>query len=270
MLAAHHKHIIRTQFQWSPSYSAAYAISLQNSSKNWQQLREEKLTASTFAAAVGFWPRQRVKLWREKIGAVKPFSGNLSTSWSNIKEEEAVQRYKMITQNNVLPPRFQVHSKADWLAASPDGIVELPSHSTGVLEIKCPFFDGEKSRALPWLSIPAHCIPQAQGLMEILDKEWMHFYVWTLNGSSLFKLYRDREYWGVLEQALSDFWWKHVQPAREIYSNRSKTVRSTHLLLKPLRPAETHEMIDHIVGASRRIVCRSELLVREVHAKMQN
>ncbi|KAL6217633.1 hypothetical protein ACLB2K_010850 [Fragaria x ananassa] len=173
MLAAIHQNITRTQFQFSRSYSAAYAISLQNTSKNWQQLREEKLTASTFAAAVGFWPRQRVRLWREKIGAVKPFSGNLSTSWSNIKEEEALHRYKMITQHNVSSVGFRVHNKADWLAASADGMID----SSGVLEIKCPFFDGEKSRAWPWLRIPAQCVPQAQGLMEILDKEWMHFYV---------------------------------------------------------------------------------------------
>ncbi|XP_004292251.1 PREDICTED: uncharacterized protein LOC101315120 [Fragaria vesca subsp. vesca] len=266
MLAAIHQNITRTQFQFSRSYSAAYAISLQNTSKNWQQLREEKLTASTFAAAVGFWPRQRVRLWREKIGAVKPFSGNLSTSWSNIKEEEALHRYKMITQHNVSSVGFRVHSKADWLAASADGMID----SSGVLEIKCPFFDGEKSRAWPWLRIPAQCVPQAQGLMEILDKEWMHFYVWTLNGSSLFKLYRDREYWGVLEEALSDFWWKHVVPGREVYGNREKTVRRTHLLLKPFRPAERHEMIERIVCESRRIVCRSELLVREVHGRMQN
>ncbi|XP_050365547.1 uncharacterized protein LOC126784094 [Argentina anserina] len=266
MLAAIHIPIIRTQFQFCRNFSPAYAITLQNTSKNWQQLRQDKLTASTFAAAVGFWPRQRVRLWREKIGAVKPFSGNLSTSWSNIKEAEALQKYKMITQLDVSPVGFQVHSRADWLAASPDGIIE----SSGVLEIRCPFFDGEKSRAWPWRRIPAQCVPQAQGLMEILDKEWMHFYVWTINGSSLFKLYRDRDYWGVLEQGLSDFWWRHVVPAREIYSKRSEMVGRTHLLLKPLRPAERHEMIERIVCDSRRIVCRSELLLREVHGKIQN
>ncbi|KAL6210792.1 hypothetical protein ACLB2K_016024 [Fragaria x ananassa] len=130
MLAAIHQNITRTQFQFYRSYYAAYAISLQNTSKNWQQLREEKLTASTFAAAVGFW--------REKIGAVKPFSENLSTSWSNIKEEEALHRYKMITQHNVFLVGFRVHGKADWLAASADGMID----SSGVLEIKCPFFHG--------------------------------------------------------------------------------------------------------------------------------
>ncbi|KAH7510668.1 hypothetical protein JRO89_XSUnG0256500 [Xanthoceras sorbifolium] len=97
--------------------------SLQHWFKNWQELRKNKLTASTFAAAVGFWRHRRVHLWLEKIGAIKPFSGN-----------------------SVLFPEFQVYSKKnledDWLAASPDGLVDrlvydLPSR--GVLEIKCPF-----------------------------------------------------------------------------------------------------------------------------------
>eukprot|EP00258_Populus_trichocarpa_P050423 XP_024466442.1 BAHD acyltransferase At5g47980 [Populus trichocarpa] len=61
----------------------------------------------------------------------------------------------------------------------------------GVLEIECPFFKGENSRASPWKRIPLCCVPQAQGLLEMLDKDRMGFYVWTTNGSSLSALYRD-------------------------------------------------------------------------------
>ncbi|KAL5836988.1 hypothetical protein ACOSQ3_014157 [Xanthoceras sorbifolium] len=85
----------------------------------------------------------------------------------------------------------------------------------GVLEMKRPFLDGDMTRAFPWKRIPHYCILQAQGLMEILDREWMDFYVWALKGSSLFRLYRDLEYWGILKMTLSDFWWKHNQSARE-------------------------------------------------------
>ncbi|KAK9666189.1 hypothetical protein RND81_14G167500 [Saponaria officinalis] len=34
------------------------------------------------------WPGSRVQLWLEKIGVIEPFTGNLATCWSNIKEEE--------------------------------------------------------------------------------------------------------------------------------------------------------------------------------------
>ncbi|XP_061356547.1 uncharacterized protein LOC133300974 isoform X2 [Gastrolobium bilobum] len=212
-------------------YSVLQAGSLQHWFKNWQTLRKHKLTASTFAGAIGFWPRRRTQLWLEKIGAIEPFSGNLATSWSNIKEEEALERYKLITGNTVLFPEFQVYganSEDNWLAASPDGIVdglvyELPS--CGVLEIKCPYFNGDMGKAFPWSRIPIYYIPQAQGLMEILGRDWMDFYVWTPNGSSLFRLHRDADYWDVMKMALSDFWWKHVQPARELYNSNLESER---------------------------------------------
>ncbi|PPS00581.1 hypothetical protein GOBAR_AA20098 [Gossypium barbadense] len=192
------------------------------------------------------------QLWLEKLGAIEHFSGNLATCWSNIKEEEALERYKLITGNTIEFPEFQVYGKMNpedsWLAASPDGLVNrfvygLPPG--GVLEIKCPFFGGDMSQAFPWKRIPLYCIPQAQGLMEIMDREWMDFYVWTPNGSSLFRIYRDVKYWNVLKSALSDFWWKHVQPAKEICS---KNVITDPLIeLKSLRPDSRHESCGDIM-----------------------
>lgn len=256
------------------TYSVLQAPSLQHWFKNWQTLRKHKLTASTFASAIGFWRRRRVQLWLEKLGAIEPFSGNIATCWNNIKEEEALERYKLITGNTVLFPEFQVYGadpEENWLAASPDGIVdslvyELPSR--GVLEIKCPYFKGGMSRAFPWSRIPIYYIPQAQGLMEILGRDWMDFYVWTPNGSSLFRLHRDAEYWYAMKMALSDFWWKHVQPARELYS--SNVITDPLFQLRSLRPAPRHELCSYIVHESKRIVDNSNLLMREIHGKLQN
>lgn len=262
------------KFTSEETYPVLQAPSLQHWFKNWQTLRKQKLTASTFAAAIGFWRKRRAHLWLEKIGAIEPFSGNLATCWSNIKEEEALERYKLITGNNVLFPEFQVYrSKPEdsWLAASPDGVIdklvyELPSR--GVLEVKCPYFDGDMSNAFPWTRIPIQCIPQSQGLMEILGRDWMDFYVWTINGSSLFRLYRDPEYWDVMRIALSDFWWKHVQPARELYS--SGGITDPLFQLKSLAPTRRHELCPDIVYRSKHIVDNSKLLVREIHGKMRN
>ncbi|KAI3797939.1 hypothetical protein L1987_33204 [Smallanthus sonchifolius] len=110
----------------------------------------------------------------------------------------------------------------DWLGASPDGIIDEIVYGLpygGILEIKCPFYDGDMRKGYPWSSVPYNFIPQTQGLMEILNRDWMDFYVWTPKGSSLIRINRDVEYWKVLKIALSDFWWDHVQPAREIYCN---------------------------------------------------
>ncbi|KAK2449029.1 WD40 domain-containing protein [Trifolium repens] len=240
--------------------------------KTGRHLGNKKLTASTFAAAIGFWRRRRSQLWLEKIGAIEPFSGNLATCWSNIKEEEALERYKLITGNSVLFPEFQVYTtkpKDSWLAASPDGIIdrmvyELPSH--GVLEVKCPYFGGDMRKAFPWSRIPVHYIPQAQGLMEILGRDWMDFYVWTVNGSSLFRLYRDEEYWDVMKIALSDFWWKNVKPARELYT--SGVITDPLFQLKSLSPAPRRELCRDIVYKSKLIVDNSKLLIREINDRL--
>lgn len=241
--------------------------------KNWQEQRKYKLTASTFAQAIGFWPGRRVQLWLEKIGAVEPFTGNLATCWNNIKEEEALERYKLITGNSVMLPEFQVSGKLDpadnWFAASPDGVVDkiiygLPYR--GVLEIKCPFYKGDMRKGYPWSQVPYNFIPQSQGLMEILDRDWMDFYVWTPKGSSLIRIYRDVEYWKVLKIALSDFWWDHVQPAREIYSNY--VVRDPLIELKSLCPAPKHELCSYIIKESKRVVGNSRLLMREINGKL--
>ncbi|KAL6999858.1 hypothetical protein U1Q18_001014 [Sarracenia purpurea var. burkii] len=262
-----------TKISRPENYSVLQSSGLQHWFKNWQELRKHRLTASTFGGAVGFWPRRRVQLWLEKLGAIEPFTGNLATCWSNIKEEEALERYKLITGNSVLFPAFQVYGKNpddDWLAASPDGVIDelvygLPSR--GVLEIKCPFFGGDMRRASPWSQVPLYYIPQAQGLMEIMDRDWMDFYVWTPKGSSLFRLYRDVEYWAALKIALTDFWWKHVQPARELYSK--SVITDPVVQLSSLRPAPRHELCGFLVYESKRLVNNSKLLMREIHGKLQ-
>lgn len=264
----------RPKILYPETHSVLQSSSLQHWFKNWQELRKHKLTASTFSSAVGFWPRRRVQLWLEKIGAIEPFTGNLATCWSNIKEEEALERYKLITGNAVLFPEFQVYKKNpddDWLAASPDGVVDMLFYglpSRGVLEIKCPFFGGDMSKASPWSRIPLYCVPQAQGLMEIMDRDWMDFYVWTPKGSSLFRLYRDVEYWDALRMALSDFWWKHVQPAREVCSKSVITNPLTQL--RSLRPAPRHELCSFLVYESKHLIDESRLLMREINGKLQS
>ncbi|XVE62340.1 hypothetical protein DITRI_Ditri06bG0110300 [Diplodiscus trichospermus] len=263
------------KFAPAESYSVIQSSSLQHWFKNWLEQRRHKLTASTFAGAIGFWPCRRIQLWLEKLGAIEPFSGNFATYWSNIKEEEALERYKLITGNTVAFPEFQVYGKMNpedsWLAASPDGLVDRFGYGLplrGVLEIKCPFFGGDMSKAFPWKRIPLYCIPQAQGLMEIMDRDWMDFYVWTPKGSSLFRIYRDVEYWDALKLALSDFWWEHVQPAKEICSKY--VIRDPLRELESLRPAARHELCSYIVYESKRIVDNSNLLMREINGKMEN
>ncbi|KAL5568293.1 hypothetical protein UlMin_024868 [Ulmus minor] len=122
--------------------------------------------------------------------------------------------------------------------------------------------------ASPWSRIPLYCIPQAQGLMEIVDRDWMDLYCWTPKGSSLFRLCRDVEYWEALKMALSDFWWNNVEPARELCSK--SRIADPLWELRSLRPAPRHDLCSYLVYDSKRIVDSSKLLMREIHGKLQD
>ncbi|MQL80264.1 hypothetical protein Taro_012701 [Colocasia esculenta] len=244
--------------QMSSIVSSAH---LKRQNKNWQERRKHKLTASTFGRAIGMWPGRRVELWMEKIGVRKPFSGNDATCWERLKERVALHQYKLITGYHVEFIDFKLYNENnpndDWLAASPDGIItNLPSE--GVLEIKCPFFHGNARQRMPWVRVPVYCMPQAQGLMEILDLDWLDLFCWTPKDNMLFRIPRDKQYWHLLKAALSDFWWEHVHPAREILSKASWEEAVNEL--KPLVPAERHKLFNSIACASRHLAHRSKRL----------
>lgn len=57
-----------SEISFGETHHIYQSSSLQHWFKNWQQQRKYKLTASTFAGAIGLWPRRRVQLWLEKIG----------------------------------------------------------------------------------------------------------------------------------------------------------------------------------------------------------
>nr|VDD58937.1 unnamed protein product [Brassica oleracea] len=106
----------------SSSYSFTEASCMQHWRKNWDPQRKNRLTSSTFAQAIGFWPNRRVQLWLEKIGAIEPFSGNAATCWTKIKELEALNRYHVLTGHDFVFPEFVTLTEDEnWLGASPDG-----------------------------------------------------------------------------------------------------------------------------------------------------
>lgn len=155
---------------------------MQHWRKNWEKDRKNRLTSSSFAQAIGFWPNLRIQLWLEKIGALEPFSGNAARCWTKNKELEALDRYHELTGHGFLLPEFvtfEEEEEENWLGASPDGdihvVKEDGSCSSGVLEVKCPFYDGDKTQAYSWKKAPWHYVPQARGLMQIMDRDWLDF-----------------------------------------------------------------------------------------------
>ena len=60
--------------------------------------------------------------------------------------------------------------------------------------------------------------------MDIFDRDWCNLFVWTVNGSTVFHIPRDREYWRLTFQALAEFWWSNVIPAKHALAANSPDV----------------------------------------------
>lgn len=117
------------RFQKLPNYK--------QKSKAWLEQRDNYLTASTIAAAVGvLGPVARTNLLLNKVshGTVNNFNGNTATHWGNKYEPVANGVYAH--RNNIKIYSFGMVTNTQYpiLGVSPDGITEQT-----MIEIKCPW-----------------------------------------------------------------------------------------------------------------------------------
>ncbi|XP_027191998.2 uncharacterized protein [Cicer arietinum] len=230
-------------------------------SDEWFALRKDKLTTSTFSTALGFWKgSRRSELWHEKVFAsesqIIESSKRNAMAWGMLNEAVAVENYKKITGREVSSMGFAVHSKQsyDWLGASPDGVLG----TAGILEVKCPYNKGKPEAGLPWSRMPFYYMPQVQGQMEIMAFEWVDLYCWTPNGSTIFRVDRDRGYWDLIHGILREFWWENVVPAREAL------LLGCEEQVESYKPASTHKMTGLAIAKSIKLASESKLLCREI------
>lgn len=233
-------------------------------SEEWFALRKDKLTTSTFSTALGFWKgMRRFELWREKVFAsenqVTEGAQRFAMDWGVLNEEAAIERYKSITGREVSSLGFAVHAEErfDWLGASPDGVIGCCPEG-GILEVKCPYNKGKPEMGLPWTKMPFYYMPQVQGQMEIMDREWLDLYCWTPNGSTIFRVCRERSYWELIHGILREFWWENVVPAREaLLLGREEETES-------YKPSSTHKQTGLAIFKSAKLAGEAKLLCREI------
>ena len=106
-------------------------------SKQWLDQRNDYLTASTIAAALGLLgaaARRNLLINKVSNGKVKSFFGNVATHWGNKYEPVTNQIYSYRNQIEIYEFGMITNEKYPILAVSPDGITPLR-----MLEIKCPY-----------------------------------------------------------------------------------------------------------------------------------
>lgn len=103
--------------------------------KEWYNLRNNIITAtdvSTILECNKF--ESKKELLHKKINQPEIFS-NEATQWGNFFEDVAAYIYSKINSLKVHDLGLLIHSKYNWLGASPDGIME----NNKLIEIKCPY-----------------------------------------------------------------------------------------------------------------------------------
>ncbi|GKV52924.1 hypothetical protein SLEP1_g59475 [Rubroshorea leprosula] len=233
-------------------------------SEEWFALRRNKLTTSTFSTALGFWKgKRRSELWHEKVflpeTQVVESSNRCAMEWGVLNEGTAINCYKSITGRDVGSLGFAIHSNEqfDWLGASPDGLLGC-FPGGGILEVKCPYNKGKPDIALPWSTMPFYYMPQVQGQMEIMDRDWVDLYCWTPNGSTIFRVHRKHSYWELIHGILREFWWENVIPAREALLLGREDEAKTY------EPASTHKQTGLVMHQSIKLASEAKLLCREI------
>ena len=107
----------------------------------WYAMRKNRLTASSFADALGKGHfKTRNQSIYDKI-VDKPFVPNPITEWGVKYEEVATRFYEHLTGTSIYEFGMIPHPEFPAFGASPDGICDInspPQYIGRMLEIKCP------------------------------------------------------------------------------------------------------------------------------------
>jgi len=141
-------------------------------SKEWYEMRKNKLTASSLASAIGHCHFQsRDELILSKIEE-KPFEPNPITEWGVKYEDVAIMFYEELYNVKILDFGCVPHPEFDAFGASPDGICDDTGNDDYIarmVEIKCP----PKRKFTK--TVPPHYLMQVQGQLEVCDLDECDF-----------------------------------------------------------------------------------------------
>jgi putative phage-type endonuclease len=202
-------------------------------SEEWLALRQNMLTASDAATAIGVnkyeTPRQ---LLLKKCGKGPVFTGNEATRHGEKYEDEARILYEQRHDEVVHEIGLCPHPKYPWLGGSPDGI----SESGKLVEIKCPML----REITP--EVPCHYMPQLQLCMEILDLPEADFIQYKPAETNwpkpeefiVTRVPRDRDWWEKYFPVMEEFWKKVLYHRENGIEEPVKRPRKKREIVRPV------------------------------------
>lgn len=152
----------RTVLRAHELIAAEYA---EQRSQEWLELRENMITASDVASALGENRYESIDSFVKKKVLKTKWAGNAATAHGTLLEPLVRELYDKRYNRKSHEIGLVQHPKYPWLGASPDGVTE-----DGLLiEIKCPLTRKIEPK------VPHHYWPQVQLQLEITDLEECDF-----------------------------------------------------------------------------------------------
>ena len=134
-------------------------------SEEWLGLRDQMITASDVASAIGENHYETPDAFVKKKVLKTKWNGNAATAHGTLLEPLVRDLYDQRTGRKSHEIGLVQHRVYSWLGASPDGVTE-----DGLLiEIKCPLTRKIEAK------VPKHYLPQVQLQLEITDLEECDF-----------------------------------------------------------------------------------------------
>jgi putative phage-type endonuclease len=141
------------------------AVYAEQRSQEWLDLREQMITASDVASAIGENRYESVDSFVKKKVLRTKWAGNAATAHGTALEPMVRDMYDEKTGRKSHEIGLVQHREYPWLGASPDGVTE-----DGLLiEIKCPLTRKIEKK------VPSYYLPQVQLQLEITDLEECDF-----------------------------------------------------------------------------------------------
>ena len=213
---------------------------LQSKSETWFEERKKRLTASFFGKICKASSEKSLSSVVDQILKGHDNLKYLSAIKHGCKYEKiAISVYSKQTKNQVYTSGLVVHKDYSFLAASPDGMV----NNDGIIEIKCPYSARNicpENAKLIYLD-ENRCLRrnhdyyyQVQALLEITNRLYCDFVIYTFKGIHIERINRDRRFFMNIIPKLKEFYFFHLLPRLVCPNKKHTSLERKWMMTKPL------------------------------------